>query len=359
MKNWGIVVSGFLLLGLAHAEEKQVEDSVAVVRESARTFVPAKAIDRTDPRYPVHALRGREAWVQISYSIDESGTPQDISILDSTGDESFESEALKAASNWRFEPALVDGQPAWQSNNSEYIIFAIDRGFRGASRSFARIFKRFVRQIDIGQFEKADESFQTLLQNDRLNLYEISKLWSQRARYEIRRGDIYKADLAMHRATASGGQWTDRKSYKDLLAAHVRIELQLGFYAAAFTAYEELNTKAGSDSPLVLELKPTMDQLRQVVDSDTVLKVKAEVRKRGECFGCNDSYNFTPVRRRFTFSDIEGKLSSIEMRCTHKRFESEFSDQVEWHIPEAWGSCGVHVYGEPGTTFTVLILPDA
>jgi len=45
------------------------------------------------------------------------------------------------------------------------------------------------------------------------------------------------------------------------------------------------------------------------------------------------------------------------MRCDHKLFESAVSDLVEWHIPDDWGTCHVHVYGDTGTTFDVLLLP--
>ena len=72
---------------------------------------------------------------------------------------------------------------------------------------------------------------------------------------------------------------------------------------------------------------------------------------------CHTSWHFTPVRKDFSFTNITGNLESIEMRCDHKLFESAVSDLVEWHIPDDWGVCHVHVYGDAGTTFDVLLLP--
>ena len=46
-------------------------------------------------------------------------------------------------------------------------------------------------------------------------------------------------------------------------------------------------------------------------------------------------------------------------RCDRKRFEFEVSDDVEWDIPEALGSCNVSVYGDPGVTFDVFLPPDS
>ena len=71
----------------------------------------------------------------------------------------------------------------------------------------------------------------------------------------------------------------------------------------------------------------------------------------------DDSWHFRPVRRRLTLANVQGQLNSIEMRCDHKRFTSEVSDAVEWHMPESWGSCRVHIFGEPGTRFDVYELP--
>jgi hypothetical protein len=87
-------------------------------------------------------------------------------------------------------------------------------------------------------------------------------------------------------------------------------------------------------------------------------KIDAEVRTKDECNVCNNSWAFTPVRNDFSFANIAGTLESIEMRCNHKRYESAVSGHVEWHIPDDWGTCHVQVYGEPGTTFDVLMLPS-
>jgi hypothetical protein len=52
-----------------------------------------------------------------------------------------------------------------------------------------------------------------------------------------------------------------------------------------------------------------------------------------------------------------GNLTSIEIRCEHKRFEFEVSDDVEWNIPDTLGNCNVSVYGHPDATFDVLMPP--
>ena len=357
-RTWIIVLA--LWTGAATASEETdtsvVPDSVVA---SIQSYDPAKPLNKRPPTYPANALqRGQEAWINVSYCIDESGVPQNISILDSVGDEDFERAAIRAVRKWRFEPALVNGEPSWQSNNASYIMFAIDDGDIGGTRQFIRQFKKLVKLLDDKNLTEADALFDKLLASDRLNLYEQSKLWGQKARYEILAGNLLKADVALRRASVSGGQWLDDRSYIEILKLRTQVQLRIGQFAAANRSFRLLGEKAGVDSPEASEVRPYMERLWSLVDSDTVIETSAAIMGRNECFGCDDSFQFTPVRRQFSFADVQGQLRSIEMRCDHKRFESAIAELVQWHVPDDWGRCNIHVYGEPGTTFTILTLPD-
>lgn len=351
-----------LLPSLAGGDEhpNEAEEMATAVADSTRIFVPAKRIDTSPPSYPRHLLQlGHEAWIHITYCVDESGTPQNVSVADSVGDKDFVLEAISTINEWRFEPALIDGEPSWQSRNHQIVLFAISNRDKGADRGFIRQYKRIGKLIEDGELEAADSEFQELFDDETLSLYEIAKLWALRANYEFQRGDHHLADIALYRATVSKGQWIEEEHYLKLLAMRVYAELQLGQYGTAIQAYEVLETKADEESEFVLALGPVMSNLYDTISGESALKSPAEVRRKGECYKCDDSYVFDLVRRDITFSDVEGELSSIEMRCDHKHLKSEISELVEWHVPEAWGDCTVHVFGKPGTTFNLFHLPAA
>jgi TonB family protein len=81
-------------------------DPIETVRVSATTAVLARTIKQTPPKYPhTELMRGKEAWVHVTYCIDESGETQNISILDSVGGPEFEQAAIDAVDQWEFEPA--------------------------------------------------------------------------------------------------------------------------------------------------------------------------------------------------------------------------------------------------------------
>ncbi|MCH9696177.1 MAG: energy transducer TonB [Gammaproteobacteria bacterium] len=346
---------------LTQADETSLDaatEALEAVNESARQSVPAKTIDRPAPNYPAIELRkGRQAWVHIAYCIDESGKPQNVSVIESVGHRRFERAAIDTVQDWKFEPALLNGKPSWQSRNQSYITFSIDGMNEGADRTFIRGIRKMGKLIENGDLEKADEVFRTLYDSGDLSLYELGKLWGQRVIYETKSGDLYNLDMALHRATASKGEWIDRKSYVQLLQLRIKTEVQLGQYHAAINTYELLVDATGESSDEVALFQPMMERLQKMIDGDQVLRINAEVRRKGECAFCDNSWRFTPVRNSFRFGNIAGSIKSIEMRCDHKRFESAVSDLVEWQIPENWGTCQINVYGEPGTTFDVLMLP--
>ena len=336
------------------------DETVATVKESIRESTPALQTKRDAPEYPWSELRrGREAWVHVTYCIDETGAIQNVSILDSIGNEKFDKAAIDTVRNWAFEPAIQNGKPAWQSRNEVYIRFAIENEDLGASRKFVRQFKKLGEYIEDGDLEQADKLFRQVYESEKLTLYELGKLWAQRVRYEAKVGDYYRLNMALKRATASHGSWIEPENYIRFLKLRTQVEMHLGKYNQALHSFKDLKDAAGENAEVVTSLLPAVENLRAMIDGDRVLQISAEVRERGDCIYCNDSWDFTPVRSAFTITNIKGELASLDMRCDNKRFEAKIADLVEWHIPDDWGKCHIQVYGEPGTTFDVLMLPNA
>lgn len=333
-------------------------DAVAEVSDSGQSTLRAKVISRKAPRYPgLELSKGRQAWVRVAYCIDETGRPQNISVLDSVGTERFEQAALDTVETWQYEPALVDGVPTWQSRNEVYISFALEHGNEGAKPSFVRQFKKLGRLIDEGKYDEADALFDKVHGSDKLSLYELTKLWAQRVRIEAARGDFTRLRMALQRATASDGQWIDKGSYIQLMTLLVKVEVAMGRYAESLQSFRKLVEAAGKSHEEVQALGPAMEEVRALADSDKAISITAEIRSSGDCLRCDDSWNFRPMRRRLSLANVDGRLDSIDMRCDHKRFTSDVSDQVEWQIPESWGTCRIHIYGELGTRFDVIELP--
>jgi TonB family protein len=82
---------------------------------AAALAMPADELERihaTDPVYPAAALRDHvEGWVELMFTITETGTVRDVEVVDAQPHGVFESAATDAVSAWRFRPRLANGQP--------------------------------------------------------------------------------------------------------------------------------------------------------------------------------------------------------------------------------------------------------
>lgn len=65
------------------------------------------------PRYPPGELRrGRGGTVTVRVEVGPDGTPTSVTVAESSRSRALDRAAVEAVRGWRFEPALVDGQPA-------------------------------------------------------------------------------------------------------------------------------------------------------------------------------------------------------------------------------------------------------
>lgn len=63
------------------------------------------------PRYPRRAVeRGIEGWVDLEFTVAQSGGTEDIMVLDASHDRYFRDEAVAAVEDWRFEAREIRGR---------------------------------------------------------------------------------------------------------------------------------------------------------------------------------------------------------------------------------------------------------
>lgn len=71
-----------------------------------------KPVSTPDPRYPPDAFRSRiEGWVEIDYTVDESGATRDLAVVASSPKGVFDAAAMEAVASWRYLPRVVNGRP--------------------------------------------------------------------------------------------------------------------------------------------------------------------------------------------------------------------------------------------------------
>jgi TonB family protein len=81
------------------------------VREQHGDYIPSVPMFRIPPEYPRRAAhRSREGYVDVVFSVNEAGRTVDVEVLHST-DRMFNDSAIASVEEWRYWPALVNGEP--------------------------------------------------------------------------------------------------------------------------------------------------------------------------------------------------------------------------------------------------------
>ena len=83
---------------------------------------------RIEPDYPPQAKdRGIEGWVLFQFTVTREGRVKDIVILDAQPKGIWDRNTIRAASNWRYQPALKDGKPVETRGVKVKHIFELDK----------------------------------------------------------------------------------------------------------------------------------------------------------------------------------------------------------------------------------------
>ena len=101
----------------AQTAAPQVADSGAI----AASTPPVDSLGRivaTDPVYPAAARQnGVEGWVELMFTITETGAVRDVEVVDSEPQGVFDSAAMQAVGSWRYQPRLANGQPVMRRSS--------------------------------------------------------------------------------------------------------------------------------------------------------------------------------------------------------------------------------------------------
>ncbi|GGY88865.1 MULTISPECIES: energy transducer TonB [Shewanella] len=89
----------------------------------------ATPIVRIEPQYPIAAARdGKEGWVQLSFTITETGSVDDVEVIDADPKRIFDREAIRALRKWKYKPKIVDGKPQRQPGQKVQLDFKLNKG---------------------------------------------------------------------------------------------------------------------------------------------------------------------------------------------------------------------------------------
>lgn len=81
---------------------------------------------RVDPRYPSKALKRRvEGYVIMRFTIDATGRPKDVEVIEAEPQRMFEREAIRALKKWKYQPKVEDGVSIEQFGQTAKVEFKL------------------------------------------------------------------------------------------------------------------------------------------------------------------------------------------------------------------------------------------
>ncbi|GAL15403.1 ferric siderophore transport system periplasmic binding protein TonB [Vibrio astriarenae] len=83
---------------------------------------------RVEPRYPPNALRRKlEGYVVMKFTIDPTGKPTDIEVVEANPPRVFEREAMRALRSWKYQPKVEDGTAQSQPGQTVKLEFQLEK----------------------------------------------------------------------------------------------------------------------------------------------------------------------------------------------------------------------------------------
>jgi TonB family protein len=108
-----------LAMGFASEEADSVQhdlDAVVANQKFLASLTPAsqlKLLKSVEPVYPSKAALSRtEGWVELDFTVSETGQVKDVVVHAASIPGVFDAAAIKAVSQWRYQPVLRDRKPA-------------------------------------------------------------------------------------------------------------------------------------------------------------------------------------------------------------------------------------------------------
>jgi len=295
-------------------------------------------------RYPdSESSRGHEGWVRLDMMIDSQGKPYEVVVAESTGNEAFEYVAVRAAQNWKFDPATRDGT-AIHGSFSLKVGFYMRDPAKGAAPKFVGAYRDLMKAIEAGDQARADGQLAKL---EARNLYEDA--YKNLASYHYhRKWGTQEQQLAALRGAIAGEsvpRYLPSDTFAGVLASLLGLEVRMQDYGSALKTWERLQPIAPRES--LPAWQKTIDQIQALRSGDGTVRLAGAINR-------GTSWNGQLFKNRFEIALSSGQVSEIKLRCEKQYLFFPYEPGVRYTVETRGGSCSIELVGDPGTKFELV-----
>lgn len=289
----------------------------------------------------------KEGWVRLDFMVDTDGTPYEIVVTESVGDEVFHDAATKALEKSRFEPARFEGKPL-DAGHHLYYHFEMDSS--GARPWFVRIYRAAMKAVGDGDREKADRLLEELDSSGPLNLYEDAFLHVAKSAYYATWGNEQQQLEALDRAVGhrTAEKRVPESLYTSLQRARFLLLVKTQDFGRAMRTFKTL-TEYPLDADVLAQLRIVVDELETLRQDDRGYSVRGD-------FADRYIWSYQLFKDEFFLADVEGQIEEIKLRCARKYVFLRFDPDLQYKIERQYLPCHLQLVGDPGTTFKLTQL---
>jgi TonB family protein len=288
-----------------------------------------------------------DALVVLRATVTKDGILKDPKVVRLIGAKKFAEAALESVKDWRYQPATRDGVPVDRPNWEIRVPFRLPVD-EATSDSDIALFGQASALSAEGKHADAIAKLLPVLSNLDLRFYERETVSLQLAIDYEHQGDLLTAREYLDDIALIGDRYLAKDQRPTFWRMAALTYAKTGQLMEAKQAFNELNAiqPVAADDPLA--------KLAQTVDQNIRNYIMPTAAGRIPKSGGLPSWSHRLVRHTFTFVRVNGWLDHLTIWCGERMLESAVSDKAEWHIPKGWASCRLDVYGDPGTTFTLV-----
>ncbi|WP_448550001.1 energy transducer TonB [Thalassotalea fusca] len=342
--NYQFSISSIALLICTVATGNANEISLS---KHIETIVLPEPIERVAPKYPIKAAReSREGWARYSFIIEKDGSVSNVVVNETSGSSDMTREGLRAIKRWKYEPAMKDGKPVQQCNNTVQMDFKMHgKGEKGVSRKFRSHYQRAMQAMQDNQLDIAKEHLSKIENLKYTNISEHNFYQLAALMLAEKQQDKHK-ELHHINQISLKGDYLDDEIKLSLLQRKFALELNASKLASAYKTYNALakNPLAKSYLP---EYEKILNGIEEQISQGNAISIKGDIQK-------SDFWSHTLVGNQFSLNDIEGHLTKLDIRCKNKRHLYTIEENNTWTLPNGWSNCRVLVFGEDNAKFTLV-----
>ncbi|WP_206485084.1 energy transducer TonB [Thalassotalea sp. G2M2-11] len=322
------------------------DDSIKLSKQLAAVVQP-EPIKRVNPKYPMKAAReGRAGWAKFSFIVEKDGTVSNVVELKSSGSKDITKAAKQAIKNWRYEPAMENGEPIQQCVNTVKISFKMEGGSDGVRKKFRKAYQLAIdalKKKDYPEFERLKERLQSFKYR---HIGEHNYLQSLLALHAEQLGDSKKQLAHLSNISFINDDEKSQQFKHSVLSNRFMLAIKLSQFKMASDVYQQL-MKLDINSEQRQQYNNLMEKVEDLIASEKAFVVAGDI-------GNKDFWHYSLVRNEFTLTEISGRLTKLDVRCANKRHVYTVENNNSWKLPSAWRSCDLYIYGENNSQFKLI-----